>query len=163
MTSSSGKPVLFLDVDGVLNDKDTPVDPRTGYTGIEARLVRHINRVLDESGAVCVLSSSWRTDKTQQYSEEAIARTEADLIDCGFTHKIFSATPVIKGRFSEYISRGREIQAWLDDHPGYGPIAVVDDVPDMDHLMPWLVLTDMDIGITHKDASELIELLRGIR
>ena len=53
--------VIFLDIDGVLNCKDTP-NPRKFPYIVDARLLSLLKDLVARSGAKVVLSSSWRTD-----------------------------------------------------------------------------------------------------
>ena len=58
-------PVLFLDVDGVLNR--TGFRPMTSVglrSWIEPELAAHLNHVCMATGAALVLSSSWREGRT---------------------------------------------------------------------------------------------------
>ena len=59
--------VIFLDIDGVLNTKwwytqmhrNTPKD-KYGYT-FDPRSVANLKKILDETGADIVISSSWKS------------------------------------------------------------------------------------------------------
>jgi HAD domain in Swiss Army Knife RNA repair proteins len=53
--------IIFLDIDGVLNCTQTP-NPRKFPYVIDARLLRRLKRLLKQSKAKAVLSSSWRVD-----------------------------------------------------------------------------------------------------
>ena len=49
--------IIFLDVDGVLNNATT-TEQKHGITGIDHRLVPVLKRLLDESQAKVVISST---------------------------------------------------------------------------------------------------------
>ena len=53
--------LIFLDIDGVLNCKETP-NPRNFPYIIDRRLLANLKELLRRTGAKVVLSSSWRTD-----------------------------------------------------------------------------------------------------
>jgi hypothetical protein len=53
--------IIFLDIDGVLNCKDTP-NPRNFPYIVDPDLLANLNELLRRTGAEIVLSSSWRTD-----------------------------------------------------------------------------------------------------
>lgn len=63
-------------------------------------------------------------------------------------------TPVL-----EDAERGLEIQAWLDRDGYKGVFVIVDDDSDMAHLMPHLVKTDNNVGLTEERAGEIIKRL----
>jgi hypothetical protein len=66
------KPVVFLDIDGVLNSKQWYAHDAASHEGIsstERKLWEHsidpdcvqrLNRILQQTGAVVIVSSSWR-------------------------------------------------------------------------------------------------------
>jgi HAD domain in Swiss Army Knife RNA repair proteins len=53
--------VIFLDIDGVLNCKEIPNPSKFLYI-VDEKLLRRLERLLKQSGAKVVLSSSWRVD-----------------------------------------------------------------------------------------------------
>jgi hypothetical protein len=155
----SRAPLLFLDIDGVLNSRRFFVgryngaDP-DGMTWEESQIdpaaVAILNRILAETGAECVLSSTWRLMHPTFWIEDMLAGR-------GFTGRIIDATPDLNDK-----PRGLEIQAWLDAQREQPPaFAIVDDDEDMVHLSHRLVRTTFDEGLTEADASRLIAMLRG--
>lgn len=102
--------VIFLDVDGVLNDQmflhlytNTEID--------EARVAR-LAEIIKATDAVIVLSSSWRVlseelDKTDMWVYDQLVNA---LYKYNLT--IYDCTPVIN------MNRPLEIKTWLDDHKG---------------------------------------------
>lgn len=133
--------VLFLDIDGVLNCRDC----LTHRDSIGASHVEILNKVLVLTGAEVVISSTWRIINT-------IPQIQKFLDMAGFGYSILSTTPT-NGK-----GRGDEIWEWLSEHPAR-KFAIVDDDSDMGHLMPFLVKTKFDTGLTDKEAEELIEML----
>ena len=59
--------VIFLDIDGVLNSKNTPNPRKLPYI-VDRRLLARFKRLLDRTGAKVVLSSTWRYDPAGLYS-----------------------------------------------------------------------------------------------
>lgn len=113
--------ILFLDIDGVLNC-ETTTQRHNGIIGIDPRMALLVRKILtDVPDLKVVLSSSWRLAEHNGSLEEVEKKV------C----KLFDHTP----RFttppgmtdSLYASRGREIQAWLDDHFEVDRYAIVDD------------------------------------
>jgi len=110
--------IIFLDVDGVLNNYNTK--DRCGvYTGIDSKHVDILNRIYLESNkvdtTVIVLSSSWRTNvnNNNNFLEEGHKYLTDKLEE--FNLSIYDETPVIKRymKNGEIISRGKEIATWL--------------------------------------------------
>lgn len=123
--------IIFLDIDGVLNDDQTyrriqeAKRERTGSAVVSARdlvdvdaivpeYVERLNRIIGRTSAWCVLSSSWR--KARELGE--IQRT---LESCGFVGQLVDKTPE---KFS-YVPRHREIKWWLADRSHAKPDAFV--------------------------------------
>lgn len=137
-------PVLFLDVDGVLN--------RCGKSGqgLETDKVERLKAVLTRCPARIVLSSTWRK------FDHALERVKREFL-------IESCTPVLDRQESGIwlgASRGREIQAWLDAHPDVTRFVILDDDSDMGPLTAHLVKTGSFEGLTENKAVELLERLQ---
>lgn len=147
-------PVLFLDMDGVLNsalylknnpscfdrgeDEANAIDPVAG-----ARL----ERVLVQTGALMVLSSAWRILNTLEQVTDFLQRRGVPSV------KFIGKTPNLSGY------RGKEIQAWLREHPEVTRFAIVDDDSDMEPYMDRLVKTSWDSGLLDCHVEELVKLL----
>lgn len=165
-------PVLFLDVDGVLNTRATkpgadgvrdvelrPVNnPQTRYTGVlEMAKVRAVARAVEACGAKVVVSSSWR---------DAFADGAAFAATLGLAPPIASAPDLLHRdwRTGRKVSSKRchEIGWWLEEHRRVKRYAVVDDHP----VFPpdWEgakheVRTDARFGITNRDLDRIVGLL----
>lgn len=155
------KPVIFLDIDGVLNShrfflargKHRPENGEPfWHHDVDPGAVATLNRVVQASGAELVLSSTWRL---------LWPLTEvSDLLRSrGLSRPLLDKTPEWRTRRGNVVGvyghRGDEIQAWLNAQPEPpSGIAIVDDDADMAHLLPWLVQTDAVEGLTgaHVDA-----------
>lgn len=151
------EPVLFLDIDGVLNDHSDYV--------IQPEPVRNLNRVIAKTNCVIVLSSAWRymihggamTIKGFEYllRSHGIQVAEGRLVGLTGRDEDFEAEP---DGWTDIRVRGRQIAAWRLGHPVDARWVAVDDLPigvDQDHL----VLTDGSKGLTLTDAERLIEIL----
>lgn len=164
-------PILFLDIDGMLNTErqhDRCVNlgadqvDNFGYA-FDPDAVANLERIVNESGADIVISSSWKMwglDAMQRMwarrdlpskvigitpnteSDEMLLSIDLDLMDI----------PAIKGS---------EIKEWLTTD-GYEVThyAILDDLPDMlPEQESHFVQTDPRIGITKEDANQVIEIL----
>ncbi len=165
--------IIFLDIDGVLNSahwwKVRPPLDEYGNSDVHSRrsidptAVAHLNTIVEKSGAVIVLSSTWRTMHPLSYMQSLLKKR-------GFTGKIFAATPDFAS-FSNptddegnilYIRRGKEIQAWLDMlGPDRQPdsFVILDDDDDMGHLSNCLVKTTFQKGLTDEHVIAALEVL----
>ncbi len=151
--------LIFLDIDGVLNDHGC--DPMSLCGEIHSGKVRLLNRLLFCTGAQLVLSSAWRY---------IIHRQEANIVGMdwllrshglhagrmfgvregrpipdtphGFTHADTMVRMVYDGvprNWPAENERGSQIQRWIDDlwvHRKYGE--------DLRHV----VIDDLDLGIS---------------
>lgn len=138
--------VLFLDIDGVLNCKDT-VNRYDGFIGIDPYLVAIFNRIIFATDAKIVLSSTWRLAK---FSRDEVRRRVMDFID---------VTPRLSkpGDMSS-TGRGLEINAWLKEHPEVKKYAILDDDSDFLPDQP-LFQTTWEKGLTDEIANKVIKHL----
>lgn len=132
--------VLFLDIDGVLNNA------RIQSPRIDPGAIQLLNYVLDQTGAKVVVSSMWRF---------MFSATDLSFIlkTHGLQHDVVDATP-------RHPDRSEAIRAWL--RPRAHTIrawAVVDDeVIDL-WCADRCIRTEMPKGLTHQDAERLITAL----
>lgn len=149
-----GRLVLFLDFDGVLNSREWMLN-RGAFDEIGPRLdteaVERLNGVLDETGAVVVVSSSWRNDAS-------VDDLRGVLESNGFDGEVIDKTR----NLDSGERRGDVIREWVDEHPDISGYAVVDDIPEaVVGPIPAgnVVETSYDTGLTDETAEELRETL----
>lgn len=154
--------VLFLDFDGVLNSYPWRIALEGAGRGAEvfsslsAEHVARLNRLLAATDAVVVVSSTWRLHFDLDGLRGVLGRA-------GFVGEVVDVTPQLPApRMWQPAPRGREIQHWLDAHPGVDSFAIVDDDADMAHLEHRLVRTSDMEGLTDADADRLIALLGSV-
>lgn len=141
--------VIFLDIDGVLNARPFVEgrDTRDWAGLIDPLAVARLNSLVGRAAAKIVISSSWRC-------QMPIARIAHILLLHGHEGEIIGATPRLLA------SRGAEIQAWLDDTPSPPrAFVILDDVDDMAHLSPYLVLTTWEEGLLDVHIDEALAVL----
>jgi hypothetical protein len=142
-------PVLFLDVDGVLNQCGHHQEVLTEKASLLARIVL-------ETQCRIVVSSTWRL-----YEELRDRLTEL-LRAHGLS--ISDWTPSIDRRTDTGIylatERGEEIQLWLDENPDAPRFVILDDHADMAHLSAHLLQTESSTGLTDVLAEEAIRRLK---
>ena len=103
--------VIFLDVDGVLNNMYSKSRCQ-GYTGIDIDKVERLKEIVDATGAKIVLSSTWRLG----YNKDGHRlKKHGDYLKRKFDKVgvvLYSVTPDL-GKNGYY--RGREIKQWIMD------------------------------------------------
>lgn len=134
--------VIFLDIDGVLNSKNTPNPRKLPYI-VDRRLLARFKRLLDRTGAKVVLSSTWRYDSAGLYSAKR------------WGIPFIGVTPDLPKR-----PRRDEVLTWLKKHPKVTRFAVVDDEDDELDELP-LFQPSAATGLTDKIVRATIRYLEG--
>lgn len=127
--------IIFLDVDGVLNDRKLLLGWSSKDSGRQGQICpkacERVNRLARAIGASVVISSSWRGDY----------RLWRWLGERGLRCPIVGETPSGGG------CRGDEIRAWMTDNGiDDDQVVILDDDADMGDLLPRLVRTDFHGG-----------------
>ena len=153
---------IFLDIDGVLNSieyyKEKPQHERWkelkdkldkhiawGVCNIDPKAVKLLNKLVNETGAQIVVSSSWRGDIALQ--------TIFSL--SGIEKPIYGETPRLTSGF-----RGQEIKLWLEKQSKPYKFVIIDDDSDMfDDQKPYFIHTDYKFGLTKSDVAKAIKIL----
>jgi len=150
-------PILFLDIDGVLNCQGnrTHSGSREEFTPAAVLALRSI---LDKSDCRIVISSSWREDLMDRIDPVFKNNGLGDYVS-----RIIDRTPQIADA-PEYTRRGDEIGKWLDDHPEFRKRFVIldDDWIPLD-LAPFHVRTNLEVGLTNTHAQMALTILAGPR
>jgi len=159
--------VVFLDIDGVLNNQQyvafrhNALGDVNGYGGFvpagevptqdnikwDPTNAKYLKALLDLTGAVVVISSSWRIS--------------FDIDDFKVMFSLYDLPPdVIIGVTPRTYSgfRGREVDMWLADHPDVTHHVILDDCSDFSTDQP-LVKTDDMYGLTHDDVMLAVAYL----
>jgi HAD domain in Swiss Army Knife RNA repair proteins len=132
--------IIFLDIDGVLNCKRTPNPRKLPYI-VDPPLLERFKRLVDQSGAAVVLSSTWRYDPAGLFSAKHWGIPFIDVI------------PDMPGK-----PRRDEILAWLKTREGVRRFAVLDDEDDELDELP-LFQPSASTGIDEKIAKGLAAYL----
>lgn len=160
--------ILFLDIDGVLNIFSNNYDK---YGSIfHQPFVDNLKNIIEQTGAKLVISSSWRMD--------GIITMRNMWKDRGLPGEIIDITPneydVVKSGLKEFydqVSRGDEIQLWLNNHlDEVISFCIIDDDIDMlESQLPYFVkcsnnidhedYLDIGYGLTKQCAIKAIEIL----
>lgn len=148
--------VIFLDFDGVLITLNSW---RNAHSGEVARVadpgcVEALNRIITETDARIVVSSSWRG--------KFVAPMREHLSNWGVKAKVIGVTPRLERQVGLLVAaktRGDEIQAWLDSARDIDSFVIIDDESDMAHLAHRLVQTTYESGLTTEHTERAIKML----
>lgn len=156
--------VIFLDIDGVLNHEsyyhwryDQIVQNHKifsyPYSEFSPDSVKQLNRILKETGAEIILSSTWRFDK-MDYLQNLFK-------EVGIEKPIRDITPDLYNVFNSHCCRGKEIEKFLNEHPEISKYVILDDDNDMeDYQRPFFVRTNAYAdGLNEERANKAIEIL----
>lgn len=137
--------VIFLDVDGVLNDWNTTTRNPDKFLGVDQDKCQMLRDIVAATGAKIVLSSAWR-----------LMPNVLDYLwaECGPEIECVGATPYLLGE-----ERGQEIQDWLAVHPEVDSFVILDDRTDMSDLGNYLVHTNDAVGLTDENVETAIKIL----
>ena len=156
--------IIFLDIDGVLNSAEYMSFKQEEWNSgddskmIDENSVSLLNKIVQETGAKVVISSSWRLHFT-------IEKLREILCSKGFIGEIIDKTPTINPLIDEIevhgnIPRGLEIQKWLRSKPhNIESFVILDDNSDMVHLSKFLVKTTWEHGMLEQHVLKAIEIL----
>jgi len=148
--------VVFLDIDGVLNIMSASYySHRREYDGhkIEFHLLKRLEFLIERTGAMIVISSSWRNE---------------DFVDYINNHHNFRYLDNIIGRTPrDKHARGDQIADWLVTHPEVKDYIILEDeISDVvinDELeSARIVEVDMNEGLSHENVMYAVKKLNGI-
>jgi hypothetical protein len=161
--------VIFLDIDGVLNTgswhcqaKGKELQDEYGYK-FDPKAVANLKRIVDETGAEIVISSTWKSFGFSELEEMWEERgLPGKLI--GITPNSVSDEMLLNADLDNmelFSIRGMEIKEWLSKNgKRISHYAIIDD---MDNMLPeqqsHFVKTDPEIGITKENANQVIAIL----
>lgn len=150
-------PVIFLDIDGVLNSAEYAnaggMGRRLGETHLDPKACALLERITQETSCLYVLSSAWRQSFSIRAMQNFIRRRGAP------STTIIGATPVDWDGHEDHTRRGREIASWM--RANYLPKrwAILDDSDDMGEFLPYLVRTTWARGLEELHVLRLIDRL----
>lgn len=162
---------IFLDIDGVFNStdycnsieyltetsgmSDAEIMLIAHYTHLDPKAIKLFDDLVERSGATVILSSTWRV----RYSVDEMNKM---LQERGAKFQIVESTPVLFGKLSSRIPRGKEIAAFLKQLKKQPEsFVILDDHDDMLHLKPQLIQTNPRHGLTQDDVEKALKILNG--
>lgn len=126
--------IIFLDIDGVLNNQIYSTKDYVSYTtgkteergyDMDPKNVKWLNRLVKATNAQIVCSSTWRSDM------DKVRRT---LAEKGCKYEVLDRTPYLDNRYDT--CRGNEIEKWMEDYKKNN-----DDL-EYDSKVPFVILDD---------------------
>lgn len=153
--------VIFLDVDGVLNDKNTQRTTEAPGIGIDDIKIQYLKNIVDATNAQIVLCSGWKLGWSHNFANQSasVQYLTNKLINYGLT--IIDRTYDPDG----FSHRGEGIKNWLANHPIVDAWVVLDDdiFPDYEEqgIIPHLVKSSFyNKGLTEELVEQAIKILK---
>ncbi len=154
--SNSTTPLIFLDIDGVMNTTDSCLRHRSGEVFVP-EAVMALSWLVRRTGASVVVTSTHR--RVGLVAMRALF-TRNDLAEVA--GQIIGLTQLLVNYDTDDY-REDEIQGWLDDHPHAGGVIILDDKPLASPLAGRLSLTNPDTGLTLELARRAASLLKAYK
>lgn len=118
---------------------------------LDPRAIVQLKKIVEATKSSIVLSSSWRWEKPLREKVRTQLREKGiDFVD----------TTTLQTDIT--LSRGKEIERYLEDHPEIKDYVILDDdVMAISALEPHHVKTTFKYGLTREKAEEAIRILNG--
>lgn len=158
--------VIFLDINGVLvtrsfwnqlklENKKARGDDH--YHLFDPTCVRNLEKLIEETGAKLVISSTWRyigiLKLRNLFKDRKIS---GEIIGLTTTERFEDSSSIYSGE-----SRGRQIQEYLDTHPEIENYVIIDDDADMmDCQLENFVNTKFDTGFNDEAFEKALKILK---
>ena len=143
--------VIFLDVDGVLNNEYT-TDRIKGYIGIDDNKVRLLKQIVDYFDAKIVLSSTWRHDIDNEIGVYLFDKLSKQSLF------IYDYTPNIS-----WTRRAKEVVTWINDNYNLiNSVIILDDEDfnweyyQLDNYWVRTLYNDKNGGLTETTVNNII-------
>jgi len=153
-------PLIFLDINGVLNSENTDFGP--DVAPLDPVNIAPFNRIIEATSAKLVITSDWRfslsLESIASLFEEASIRGE--IID--MVPDLLGYDPPIDIE----VTRGEEIESWLEKSGRTDPgksdwqFVILDETSDVEPYSDRHVKTRPDLGLTEADADRVIAMLQ---
>jgi hypothetical protein len=147
------EPLIFLDLDGVLNHHIPGCRPSSA-NGLDPDNVAQFNQIIRATQAQIVIISDWRWFYTWEQLQQRLraAGLEGELLGT-------TSTEWLQATDDTWLSRGYEIEEWLQQHQYRGAFVILDDRPDLEPYLDHLIQTDTRKGLTEVEVQQAIARL----
>lgn len=158
--------ILFLDIDGVLNPKwwERKVSVDKFGCAFDSKCVAYLKKILDETGAEIVISSSWKcmglADMQNMWKKRSLPGKVVDITPDMMSDEMLLNEEI--GSLNPLDNRGCEIKGWLSKHKSEElRYVIIDDMDDMlPEQLPYFVQTDADTGISIENVKKAVMILK---
>jgi len=163
--------VVFLDIDGVLNGADFCAESLKDEEGLESWIdplcVKRLLKILKETGAKVVFSTSWREmigGTFDGMDRPYVLEDLADVVGVGHSD-VLGTIPKLMSLFErgfDPVNRGNAIRAWLEENQDLeiSHYVILEDMPDSEMPTDKTVRTSyMENGLQDKHVDEAIRIL----
>ncbi len=152
--------LLFLDIDGVLNYRGCTARSPSGCLGIDHNKVKLLRQIIDQTGAIVILTSTWKTDwfpsafiddlpRDGQYLEKQLAK-----------HRVFIRA---KTEDPSWDKRGEGILSYIEKYKEEVESFVILDDERFDFesvgILDRLVKTSFEDGLLESDVEKAVKIL----
>ena len=149
--------IIFLDVDGVLNSINKLIEvynktnkPHSGYSyPFDEACLRNLQLLVRETNSKLVVTSTWRRD------EQGRKTLLNALKDYELEKEVIGYTPIVLGE-----KRCMEIKKYLYSLKERPNFIILDDDKDMEELLPFLIKTNAQTGLTYENVQDAVKRLK---
>lgn len=142
--------IIFLDVDGVLNSVNKLIEvyrkthrPHSGYNyPFDEKCLKNLQLLVRDTNSKLVIRSTWRKDI------EGRTKLMNVLKEYDLDKEVIGYTPVLN------TNREEEIKQYLSMLDYQVNFIILDDKIDMGSLLPYLVNTNPQVGLTYSDVED---------
>lgn len=156
--------VLFLDIDGVLNNRESMMRTDVSIFRVNAACAMRLRNLVNDLGIRLVLSSTWRKGGGANGRSDGVWRAREAIHEaCSWAPLFIGFTPDLSsqrepGGLWTSKARGEECNDWIRCYGQPGDVYVaVDDDSDFNTFIGTLVRTDHDPGLTDADCEKIRE------
>ena len=159
--------VIFLDIDGVLNPKWWERKEKADRFGclFDAKAVANLAKIVEETEAEIVVSSSWKLMGLQtlqdMWKERKLPGNIIDITPNYMSDELLLNADMNDTDIDSLDIRGIEIKGWLVLHGAdVSNYVIIDDMDDiLSEQQSHFVQTDPEFGITNDDVKKVVHLL----
>lgn len=144
--------IIFLDVDGVLNSRNKRDEvyekthkPHSGHSyPFDEKSLENLKLLVQETNSKIVITSVWRKNEEKR-------RTLLNVLkEYNLDKEVIGYTPILNKK------RGIEIKQFLINLKETPNFVIIDDDSDMEELMPYLIKTNGQVGLTYENVQDAI-------
>ena len=155
------KNIIFLDIDGVLNNSTT-LDSVFGCVGIDDVLVKRLKKIVETTEAEIFLVSSWKYGWYKDAEQKQNQDIFANHLDTKLYQHGLKITDKVESDGDMLDERGKLIKGFLQTSKVKN-FVILDDIV-FDYISEGfennLVLTYSKFGLTEEDVKKAIEILQ---